>query len=390
MSSPIPALSPARSHDHPTAVAALVPLSRRAQQDTDPLAGASAERRARQPEGTGTPHDLRDDLPTPDGNPFAVVGRVDAAPQLVRHGKGLPLDAATRVADAAAGAGGLASGRHDLSVRLPAMPAPDVSRVDDSAGAGQERPVRPSAMPPAARADSHRLAGKRTAEASRSPSRDVLLVEDTAGPADVLPLRSPASPPAIKDVLPALVDGRLPASGTAPATPTPSTPPPSDAPFIADRADRAAAATSLQPEKPRTAPEQPMPLLHAAGPATAQVHTGPVRRQGNGPAAAQPDPARAELPAAAPAQRMATVSVPFSSWGPGHQVTASWIPAAVPGQLPPMTLRSSSESAQRAIGSALAASDPLAPGSLQLTAADSADDGTSGRRQADYVPEDEE
>lgn len=367
MSSPIPALSPARSHDHPTAVAALVPLSRRAQQDTDPLAGASAERRARQPEGTGIPHDLRDDLPTPDGNPFAVVGRVDAAPQLVRHGKGLPLDAATRVADAAAGAGGFASGRHDLSLRLPALP-------------------------PAARADSHRLAGKRTAEASRSPSRDVLLVEDTAGPADVLPLRSPASPPAIKDVLPALVDGRLPASGTAPATPTPSTPPPSDAPFIADRADRAAAAaaTSLQPEKPRTAPEQPMPLLHAAGPATAQVHTGPVRRQGNGPAAAQPDPARAELPAAAPAQRMATVSVPFSSWGPGHQVTASWIPAAVPGQLPPMTLRSSSESAQRAIGSALAASDPLAPGSLQLTAADSADDGTSGRRQADYVPEDEE
>lgn len=364
MSSPIPALSPARSHDHPTAIAAVVPLSRRAQQDTDRLAGASAERRARQPEGTDTPHDLRDDLPTPDGNPFAVVGRVDAAPQLMRHGKGLPPDAATRVADAAAGAGGFASGRHDLSLRLPAIPL-------------------------AARDDSQRLAGKRTAEASPSPSRDVLLVEDTAGPADVLPLRFPASPPAIKDVLSALVDGRLPASGTAPATPMPSTPLPSDAPFIADRAADAA-ATSSQPERPRTAPEQPMPLLHAAGPATAQVHTGTVRRQGNGPAAAQPDPARAELPAATPAQRMATVSVPFSSWGSGHQVTASWIPAAVPGQLPPMTLRSSSESAQRAIGSALAASDPLAPGSLQLTAADSADDGTSGRRQADHVPEDEE
>ena len=389
MSSPIPALNPARSHDHAIAVAAVVPLSRRAQQYADALPGEPVERRAQSEERADKAHDLPDDLPIPDGNLFAVAGRVEIASQAMRHGSEQPLRAATsgparvRPDDAAVRAGRAASDRHVLAAPSPAMlpaakgapvaqesraplPTAGMAGVDESAGLEPERPLRSSPLLPAAKqapaglANRHQLSGYPSVDMPAPPLPNVAPFDARAATSQTLPLRSP---PAAKDA-------------------------PSIQPLINGRAVEPAA--SPQHEMPPTSPDKPMPLLHAAGHAPAQLRTDGVRHPSSRLAAARPGPAQAELAASGPAQRMATVSVPFSSWGPGHQVTASWIPAAVPGQLPPMTLRSSSESAQRAIGSALADSDLSAPGSLQLTAADSADDGTSERRQAHPVPEDEE
>lgn len=404
MSSPIPALNPARSHDHPSAGAAVVSLSRRAQQSTDapPDAPPDAPLDGMPPpeEGADATQDVPDDLPVPDGNLFVVAGSVEVAPRAMRLGSALRVSADTggsgrgRPDDAVVGTGRSASGRHVLPMLAPAMPP-----VANGASVVQAE----NRLPPTGR----------MAQLARLPDAHVTRVHDRARPTHVSSLlRSP--PPS--DVAPVEVPAEAPATPRAGAShafplPFPASPPmhaPAarvDGPLPArgPAADVPSLATSIEPlpdqrvgdahstprHTPPRAPDKPM-LLHAAGHPPAQLHTDQVRRPGVSVATAKPDPARAELPAAAPAQRIATVSVPFSSWGPGHQVTASWIPAAASSQMPPMTLRSSSESAQRAIGSALASSDLWAPGSLQLTAADSADDGTAGHRQARHVPEDEE
>lgn len=117
---------------------------------------------------------------------------------------------------------------------------------------------------------------------------------------------------------------------------------------------------------------------------------GAAKRPGGQSPGARADAPGADLPPAA-MQRMATVSVPFSSWGPGHRVTASWLPGAS-GGLPaaPVFLRSSSDNAQRAIGAALAADEGMILGHLQVIAADAPEDGTSEHRAARHLPEDEE
>ncbi|MDX3932439.1 MAG: hypothetical protein QHC77_10940 [Stenotrophomonas sp.] len=67
------------------------------------------------------------------------------------------------------------------------------------------------------------------------------------------------------------------------------------------------------------------------------------------------------------------------------------MPSVLSGQtLPSITLRGSTESAQRAVGSALDAEGRPDFGSLQVLAADSADDDTPGRRSSRHVPEDDE
>lgn len=372
MSPPIPALNPARSPDHSIAVDAVVPLSRRAQQYADTLTDEAVERRPQAGEDADGAEGLPDDLPLPDGNLFAVAGRVAFAPQATPRGKASPLPAATSTAGqawpdhAAVGGGRPASGRHALTVQPPALPP-----AAKHAAAGLA-----NAVP---------LAGNPMAATPPLPALDVAAVGTAAATQQALLPRSSARMPAPYDPLSARLDSGPPAGAPAAAMPSPPT---SIGALLDGRVVDAAA--SPQHELPQGAAEKPVPLLHAAGHAPAPLQGSEVRRQGVSVATAKPGPAPTELPAAAPTQRIATVSVPFSSWGPGHHVTASWVPVAVSGQLPPMTLRSTSESAQRAIGSALAASDALAPGGLQLTAADSADDGTSGRRQAPAVPEDEE
>lgn len=404
MSSPIPALNPARPHEHPLPGAAVVPLSRRAQQSTDVPADVPADApfdSVPLPEEDADPaHDMPADLPVPDGNLFVVAGSVEVAPRAMRLGSALRLSADTggsgrgRPDDAVVGTGRSASGRQVLPMLAPAIPpaangAPVVQAENRQPPIGRMAQV--ARLPDAHVTRVHdRAPPTHVSSLLRSPPpSDVAPVEvpaeapatPRAGASHAFPLPFPASPPMHAPA--ARVDGPLPARG-----------PGADVPSLATSIEplpdqRVGDAHSTPRHTPPRAPDKPI-LLHAAGHPPAQLHTDQVRRPGVSVATAKPDPARAELPAAAPAQRIATVSVPFSSWGPGHHVTASWVPVAVSGQLPPMTLRSSSESAQRAIGSALASSDLWAPGSLQLTAADSADDGTSGRRQAPDVPEDEE
>jgi hypothetical protein len=89
--------------------------------------------------------------------------------------------------------------------------------------------------------------------------------------------------------------------------------------------------------------------------------------------------------------RPVSVTVPFSSWGPGHQVTATWMQAVLPGTAPPaITLRSSSDAAQRAVDGALTARDGGVPGTVEIHRADDAHDDREKRGDVPRLPEDEE
>ncbi|MBD8637748.1 MULTISPECIES: hypothetical protein [unclassified Stenotrophomonas] len=99
----------------------------------------------------------------------------------------------------------------------------------------------------------------------------------------------------------------------------------------------------------------------------------------------------AELKELPTLHRPVSVTVPFSSWGPGHQVTATWMPTAVPGTAPAaITLRSSSDAAQRAVDGALTARDGGVPGTVEIHRADDAHDDREKRGNVPRLPEDEE
>ncbi len=98
-----------------------------------------------------------------------------------------------------------------------------------------------------------------------------------------------------------------------------------------------------------------------------------------------------EQPTLATLHRPVSVTVPFSSWGPGHQVTATWMQAVLPGNAPAaITLRSSSDAAQRAVDGALSARDGGVPGTVEIHRADDAHDDREKRGNVPRLPEDEE
>lgn len=98
-----------------------------------------------------------------------------------------------------------------------------------------------------------------------------------------------------------------------------------------------------------------------------------------------------EQPAPLSLHRPVSVTVPFSSWGPGHQVTATWMQAMLPGTAPAaITLRSSSDAAQRAVDGALTARDGGVPGTVEIHRADDAHDDREKRGNVPRLPEDEE
>ncbi len=108
----------------------------------------------------------------------------------------------------------------------------------------------------------------------------------------------------------------------------------------------------------------------------------------------QPRPER-QLPAAAngqaAVQRNASVTVPFSSWGPGHQVTASWVPGSLAGIAGAgVTLRGSSERVSSAVGVALESADPLNTSAWRIQPGDAADDSSGRRTPQRTPPEDDE
>ena len=122
-------------------------------------------------------------------------------------------------------------------------------------------------------------------------------------------------------------------------------------------------------------------------------HTAP-------PAGASPREAQAPLNARrslieqpAPAQpREVTVTVPFTSWGQGHQVTAHWAPGAGPEAAPAgqhITLRGSSPAVIQAMDTALAAEGQPSEGLWQVDRTDG-DNPRDQRRAPARRPSEEE
>lgn len=86
-----------------------------------------------------------------------------------------------------------------------------------------------------------------------------------------------------------------------------------------------------------------------------------------------------------------TITVPFTAYGPGHQVTAIWTPVAFPGMASqPLLIRSSSEMGHRAVGMAIAAGLTPQGGHWQIEATRETDNGSQQRSGHGGDPEDDE
>lgn len=383
MSSPIPALNPARSHDPGATAATVVPLERRAQPFAEVFADAPAARRPPSDEHADGSSGTLDEPPVQlDGNLFVSASPVQ---EPLRH-----KDAAgwrslnmTLAGQVAAGAVDVTEGRRGSVAPLPSPPSSAVMATL------------------AARASGRHLPDTRAGDTTTLPTRAVSVAGDRGDASPLLPSLA-STLPSTKSLSAAHADSRDPAAGSAVATSLQVRDRPIDgsagaapgdaATMPGARADEGGAAP--HGERRRAGAESAMPSLHAAGnprsPSTAHPAAADVSRQGGSATGSKSTPAFAAPPDLLPVQRVTSVSVPFSSWGPGHHVTATWVPSAVADPLPSITLRSSSDAARRAIGSALDASDPAVLGGLELAAADGADDGTSGHRRAHHVPEDDE
>lgn len=364
MSSPLTALNPVRPQEPAAPVIPVVPLLRRAQQDPRPPRPDMPV----DPEPESGPGQPQAALTMLDGNPFAMAPFRPAAPQDPGPGAGrMPMNPAFL----------RGTGVHAPSAAAH-MPVGDPASVRSPA-----RQAARGASPHGA----HTVAavGDHRADAAQPlPASDAAR---TAGLPDQNP---PADPPALAPNTAHARDGG-PSVATADALPDgESSLRQGDDPSLVVSGGRRARHDS----------EQGGPIPHSDGRAGAESAAsrppphasadGAGRRPGGQAPAARADAPGADLPPAA-AQRMATVSVPFSSWGPGHRVTASWLPGALAGvSAAPVVLRGSSENAQRAIGAALAADEGMALGHLQVIAAEAPEDGSSERRAARHMPEHEE
>lgn len=375
MSSPIPALNPPRSPDCAGAATAVIPLQRRAQ--PGPEADANAGRRppSDDPADTGS-EALDDPLVSMDGSGLGMLVAV--------HVPRRPMEQSTMWLLHASKAGSAEGRSADL--------APD-----------QGAAYRPSAlafaaMPmPGAQANS-RAASTPSLAGGALPTLDGSLDASHQGPLG-RPLAILSGSPD-SDVV---ATHSHPLPGTGPSGPSPSRQHGSaegrGVPLTDPEPGMRGAGAGDSPGSPDAEPRRrvldtaSVPLHTAGNPqprSTAPAHAAEVRRHDSSAAALKPGPTFDGLPDGLPTQRVTRVSVPFARWGPGHQVTASWVPVAAGDPPGSITLRGSSESARRAIVSALADRDLAAAGGLQLAAADSTDDGTSGHRRAHHVPEDDE
>lgn len=387
MSSPLPALNPARSPDLPIADASVIPLVRRAQHGCAAPPRGLPDDPERREDSTDQMHDQDDGLPTTlDGNPLAVADRLTAAPmslRLARHPAGAAQGqtsvdtAAGRLHTTQAEAGHTASPPLRRAARMGSPPVPGVTtRASAAQPQPQLLPINPSRSAPGSRgslsltADAAANAAEtQTAAITAASSRMAGFVREA--PAHIPEGEGDAGGPS----------ARAPYAGLA----------------TEHNVDAPPAWPAAHPRARRAGEAAPPPLQPAGRQVDARGRT-PLRAEG--PAAGPRDTGTALIGAhlsqgahavAGSAARPSTVSVPFRSWGPGHQVTASWMPSVLSGlTLPSITLRGSTESAQRAVGSALDAEGRPDFGSLQILAADSADDDTPGRRSSRHVPEDDE
>lgn len=374
MSSPPIALNPVHAAEPAAPVTPVVPLLRRAQQDPRPPRPDRTEELGPpdmpvDPEPESEPGQSQALPTTLDGNPFATAPLHPAAPQDPRPGvvrgaanpaflRSTGVHARSDAADAPVG--------DPVPVRSPPR---QTARVASPHGAGIVAAAgdhKADAAHPLPASDPARIAGPPRQDQPAdppAPAPNAAHVRDgghSVAAADALPTGEPSLPQG--DDPPLVVSAGRRARHNR-----------EQGALIPQLAGHAGAATAANRPQPHAA-------LNAAG----------TRPGSQPPVAARTDAPGADLPPA-PAQRMVTVSVPFSSWGPGHQATASWLPGAS-GSLPaaPVFLRGSSENAQRALGAALAADEGMTLGHLQVIAADAPEDGTAERRAARHLPEDEE
>lgn len=132
----------------------------------------------------------------------------------------------------------------------------------------------------------------------------------------------------------------------------------------------------------------PSPVLGAAMPPAARSGGTSVAPENSRapatkrPAAVAPEGAR---------RAEATVTVPFTSWGPEHHVVASWTSGAVPGAPgQAVTLRGSTDKVADAVEAALVPSNGSGQGDREVQPLDTADDSHADGRRRRRQAEDEE
>lgn len=373
MSSPLTALNPVHAAEPAAPVTPVVPLLRRAQQDPrTPVPDVTEEPAPPDvpgdPEPESGPGQPQAPPTTLDGNPFVMAPLRPAAPQDPRPGVGR--GAANPAFLRGTGVHVQSDAAHapvgdPVPVRSPPRQA---ARVASPHGVG----IVAAAGDPTANA-SHPLPASDAARSAGPPRQD-----------------RPADPPApVPNAAHVRDGGHSVAAADALSTGVPSLPLGDDPSLVVTAGRRARHDGEQGGLIPQLAGNAGAENAANRPPPHAALNAAGTRPGSQPPAAARADAPGTDVPPAA--QRMATVSVPFSSWGPGHAVTASWLPGA-PAGLPaaPVFLRGSSENAQRALGAALAADEGMALGHLQVIAADAPEDGTAERRAARHLPEDEE
>lgn len=379
MSTPLPALNVPRAPDHLDRSApdtSVVPLLRRIREQTVVSGPDDEESTSRDDDGMEpVAEDTPADSITADGNLFL------ASAQATRLSDGLiprPAPGAVGTVVSTMLEAMLSSTppqrmekqRGELALRMPKGTAADPARDDMTRGrrADTARPVGvvTSGLPDAP-----------SPSASPSPS---LVADATTQPSD-----GSARPARLPDALPVSEEPSTQRSAAAPV--------PAPAALSSD-----VAATGAPPTVDHRLRE-PADARSPALPLTSLVDTLSTARGFIAAAHAEPRTRTpgtafrsiAELKELPTLHRPVSVTVPFSSWGPGHQVTATWMQAVLPGTAPAaITLRSSSDAAQRAVDGALTARDGGVPGTVEIQRADGAHDDREKRGNVPGLPEDEE
>ena len=197
-------------------------------------------------------------------------------------------------------------------------------------------------------------------------------VTPTAVPAaPVTPTAVPAAP-----VTPTAVPA-------APDTPTPAAQA-ATVPLGPVHPDGPAAATGRPPALRRFEPAdvQPSTASHRAAASTRTAAQAATAQHHNEQTTARMT--ERALPAA-PVDTSTRITVPFTSYGPGHQVTAQW-----GGGTPGLRLHSSSERSHRAVVVAVEQSGVPGHEGLQVEATRSMDDDTPSPRRQHLLPHEEE
>lgn len=382
MSTPLPALNAPRALDQLDRSApdtSIVPLLRRIREQTVVFRPDDEERTGRDDDGMEpAAEDKPADSITVDGNLFLATAQARRLPDGLSP-RSAPCAVGTVVSTTLEGM--LSSippqqgekQRGELSLRMPKGTAADPMRDDTMRGR---------------RADTARPMGVVTSGLPDTPSPSPSPLPSPVADAPTRPSDGSARPQRLPDAPPVIGE---PSAQRIVAAPVPA-----PAALSSDvAATGAPPAVDHRLREPADARSGALPLtslvdtLSMARESTVSAHADPRTRTPG--TAFRSIAALKEQPAPPSLHRPVSVTVPFSSWGPGHQVTATWMQAVLPGTAPAaITLRSSSDAAQRAVDGALTARDGGVPGTVEIHRADDAHDDREKRGNVPRLPEDEE